>query len=400
MDFRGKKSTETAMLQALNDWTQILDSGASLDVVYFDFSKAFERVCHFKLRAKLEMVGIHPRIISWISAFLHDRCFSVRINQCYSAPRKVHSGVPQGCVLSPVLFNIYTYELPGLISASGIKCVQFADDLKMYHAAVSLNSISLMQNAISIVEQWSKVWNLLLSKEKTKVLHLGKGDPSHSYTIDDSEIEKVNQLLDLGFLINKDLTFESHCDQVASKAMGVVHNLFRSLSTRNTSVLIKAYKTYVRPILEYGTSVFSPHKKKSAVKLEKVQNSFTRKLLIRKEGFVYSAIPSSTSRNKKFGLDSLAVRRRRNDLVMVHKILHEFCGLNKEDFFEMRQSRTRGGEEKIVLHNARTAARRNFFVNRAGSDYLKLDKKVTIPYKIGSFVRTADRFVKTQAPTS
>lgn len=88
------------MLQSFNDWTVYLDEGSCVDVVYFDFCKAFDKVPHDLLLHRLQVVGIHPRITLWIKAFLSDRFFMVRVNPSFSAPRRVLSGVPQGCVLS------------------------------------------------------------------------------------------------------------------------------------------------------------------------------------------------------------------------------------------------------------------------------------------------------------
>lgn len=76
------------------------------------------------------MVGIRPRIAAWIRAFLTNRSFSVRLNSAFSTTRQVPSGVPQGGVLSPVLFNIYTYELASIVSAADVACCAFADDFK------------------------------------------------------------------------------------------------------------------------------------------------------------------------------------------------------------------------------------------------------------------------------
>ncbi|PIO71154.1 hypothetical protein TELCIR_06956 [Teladorsagia circumcincta] len=92
--FQKGKSTVTAMLQSLNDWTSYIDSGMGLDVVYLDFEKAFDKVSHHKLISKLIMVGIHPRIIAWIEAFLANRTFAVRVKTVFSEPKPVYRLTP------------------------------------------------------------------------------------------------------------------------------------------------------------------------------------------------------------------------------------------------------------------------------------------------------------------
>ena len=84
---------------------------------------------------------------------------------------------------------------------------------------------------------------------------------------------------------------------IAQKACKAMHNLFRALTTKKPQVLLQAFESYVRPIMEYGTVVFNPHKKTTSDKLEKVQNAFTRRLLTRVIGFIYDEIPSWKERN-------------------------------------------------------------------------------------------------------
>ena len=118
-----------------------------------------------------------------------------------------------------------------------------------------------------------------------------------------------------------------------------------------------------------------PHKKADILVLERVQNSFTRKVLIRSMGFKYSSIPDSVTRNKMLNLDSLEARRDRNDLILAHKILSNQTGLDSKDFFTTISSNTRGPQNKILLKLPKTSYRRNFFAYRAGSKYMKILEK-------------------------
>ncbi|EYC06910.1 hypothetical protein Y032_0073g764 [Ancylostoma ceylanicum] len=320
--FQKGKSTVTAMIQVLNDWTSLVDEGKNVDVIYFDFCKAFDKVSHEKLLYKLCRVGVHPRIVSWIKAFLSNRTFTVRVNGSSSNPRYAYSGVPQGGVLSPVLFNVYTHELPQILHDSGVGFCFFADDLKIYRSVDSNEDTAFLQNTIGLVEEWSQNWDLPLSKEKTKVLRLGSHISSCNYTLAGTPVANVEKVRDLGFIVTSNLGFDSHCQDIASKAMKLVHNLFRALSTRNSMVYLKAYKSFIRPMLEYGTPVFCPHSRKSIERLEQVQNTFTRKLMVRIVGFSYDKIPNRNERNKNFGLKKLSFRRKVNDLLLLHKIVH------------------------------------------------------------------------------
>ena len=384
------------MLQSLNDWTPSLDQSKSVDIVYVDFSKAFDRVPHDKLLYKLHVVGIHPRIIAWIRSFLSKRSFAVRINSEFSKLRPVTCGVPQGGVLSPLLFNLYTYDLAPLLLSTGIKCTAFADDLKIYHSFSDHAETQRMCLALRKLSLWSSMWGLPLSPEKTKVLHLGPKNPSIQYAIDDMCIQEVSEIRDLGFWVTKDLSFDRHCEVISKKATRVLFNLLRGLSTRKASTLVQAYKSYVRPILEYGTSIFNPHKCSMVHKLEKVQNTFTRRLMTRVMGFVYDQIPSSRERNANFNLQSLAYRRRKFDLILFHKIFTGHCKLRPSLFYTCRPSLTRGNAVKYHVLRAKHNVRYHFFANRAGGEYFRLHNINPFPIQLKSFVKALDTYLSRQ----
>ena len=173
--FSTGKSTITQMLESLNDWTLAMSQKQNVDIIYFDFEKAFDKVPHGKLLRKLHVLGLHPKIIEWIREFLTNRCFRVHLNNTFSSPRVICSGVPQGSVLSPVLFTIYAYDLPESVSSFGVQCKMFADDVKIYKSVSCEEDARNLQLAINTIVSWSNGWNLPLSATKTKVLHLGAG---------------------------------------------------------------------------------------------------------------------------------------------------------------------------------------------------------------------------------
>ncbi|EYC22313.1 hypothetical protein Y032_0017g3278 [Ancylostoma ceylanicum] len=77
---------------------------------------------------------------------------------------------------------------------------------------------------------------------------------------------------DLGFLLTNDLNFDQHCEQIATKAMGATYRLFKALTTRDISVLLCAYRSYIRPLLEYGTVIFNPYKQIFLLQLIGIRN--------------------------------------------------------------------------------------------------------------------------------
>jgi len=126
--FVSGRSCLTNLLEVLEAWTRILDSGYGVDVIYLNYKKAFDTVPHRRLLLKLSMFGIDDSTLQWIMSFLEDRQVRVLIRGTCSHWVEVLSGVPQGSVLGPLLFLIYVNDLPEWIKTN---IEMFADDTKL-----------------------------------------------------------------------------------------------------------------------------------------------------------------------------------------------------------------------------------------------------------------------------
>ena len=127
--FRAGRSTLDQLILVYDCISTWYDEGSAVDLLLFDFSKAFDVVSHSVLLTKLKLLGIDSNLIAWIEAFLTGRTMSVAIRDAHSRPRQVLSGVPQGSVLGPILFLLFVNHI-----AANLSCQFkiFADDLKMY----------------------------------------------------------------------------------------------------------------------------------------------------------------------------------------------------------------------------------------------------------------------------
>lgn len=243
------KSTESNLLECINDWTDYLDNSKCCDVIYFDFAKAFDRVDHSKLLLKISKLKFHPMVCKWLEEYLSDRSFQVKIGSSFSSSRTVKSGVPQGGVLSPVLFALYTADLPPILEDCGVVCQQFADDIKIYRKLDCIDDHTIIQDALNKILEWSVVWKLPLAPEKTVHMRIGTSNFPSNYNLGLHDLDEVSFVRDLGFHYNNKLDFSAHYRSLYSKATARTYQIFKGLSTNDKDVLLKVFKSYIRPIM-------------------------------------------------------------------------------------------------------------------------------------------------------
>ena len=145
------KSCLTNLLETLEDITASIDEGSEIDMIYLDFSKAFDSVLYRRLLKKLEAHGIKGKILSWIKDFLIGRKQQVVVNGIKSKKSDVISGVPQGSVLGPSLFVLYITDIDIGIRSNIQK---FADDTKIYRQIDSEDDIKILQEDLIKLEEW------------------------------------------------------------------------------------------------------------------------------------------------------------------------------------------------------------------------------------------------------
>jgi len=326
--FFKNRSTCTNVLESLNDWTVVLQDNDALTVVYIDFRKAFDTVSHPKLTSKLKSYGISGSLLSWFQEYLHDRSHCTHIGKTCSVFLPMLSGIMiQGSVIGPLLFLIFINDLIVLSASVGISVKVFADDMKVYvRVTGSIDSIKL-QLALDLLTDWASIWQLQLSVDKCFTLNLGKPKCDVASHIDSNILPVVGlqTCRDLEVTVCSDLTPAVHIDQIVAKAHQRANNILCYFVSRDPQSLTKAFITYVRPLLEYNSIIWSPYLKQEIDRIEQVQRRFSKRLRgLRTYTYV--------NRLKLLELPSLELRRLRNDLAWCYRIVFGLTVLKFDDF--------------------------------------------------------------------
>ena len=169
------------------------------------------------------------------------------------------SGVPQGSVIGPLLFNLYVNDVTDTHDRSTVTTKIFAEDLKMYSELSNINSDFNLQLHLDLINTWSTLWQLTISQTKCNSLLLGHAKHKLSLSIANAAISNTSLIVDLGVTFDQDLKFKSHVCNIVKKAKQRACLIHRCFISRSIPNLIRAFKTYVRPLLEYAPQIWSPH---------------------------------------------------------------------------------------------------------------------------------------------
>ena len=245
------------------------------------------------------------------------------VDKCLSSRVSVQSGVVQGSVLGPLLFILFIDDVTHLLDAPAT-CQLYADDMKLY-STVELSNHNSIASSLLKLKLWSENWQLGININKCSVMHLCLKNPGLQYCIGSIALPNITSFCDLGITYNDKISFREHIDLKVAKAYQRIYLIFRGFVSRNISLLKQAYVTYVRPLLEYCTPVWSPYLIKDNTKIENVQEYFTRRL------FPQNTL-NYTDRLKILNLESLEQRRLKFDLKMYFQIIHGLVNLDKDNF--------------------------------------------------------------------
>ena len=215
-------------------------------------------ISHLKLLLKLHRYGIRGSTLKWIQAFLSYRTQTIDIDNEKSTTVPVTSGVPLGSVLGPIFFLIYINHLPDKTRS---KVWLFVDETAIYLAVSSLEDAQILQQDLYHLNLRELDWDMELNPSKCVVIHITRSRtpvPSH-YLLHGQVLESVAGSKYLGVEISNNLSFNNHIQNVTTSASQSLGFLKRNIRSKNPVLREMAYKTLVRQLVEFSSSVWSPY---------------------------------------------------------------------------------------------------------------------------------------------
>ena len=389
--FRAGRSTMDQLLLVYSEVSKRVDEGSAVDVILFDYSKAFDVVCHDILLAKLRLIGVRGEILDWISSFLSERVMRVSALGLLSQPRDVLSGVPQGSVLGPLLFLVYINHV-----GANLTCDYkiFADDLKIYACVhrrsgpSQLPSDADIQSDIDLLFNTFMSWGLMMNPKKCAVLSFSRAYSDlipAEYFLNGLVIPSVESHLDLGVTVDTDLKFHSHIRSVVRKAGGLAQNFLKSTVCREPEFMLFLLTVHIRPIIEYCSCVWATGYQGDLRLLESVQRRWTKQISSVK-GLGYA------DRLHALNLYSVKGRLMRADLIQYWKIFNGLSRIAAEDLFVLSpRHATRGHCYKIFMQATNTDVRKRFFNVRSVPAWNSLPEHVVTAPNLSSFKKLLEK---------
>jgi hypothetical protein len=382
--FRRGHSCLTNLLTFLERVTQWIDEGKPVDVIYLDYSKAFDKVAHARLLMKIKAHGIGEKMARWIEQWLDNRVQRVVVKGSASEWSSVTSGVPQGSVLGPTLFILYVNDIEENITSSVLK---FADDTKIFYPVDRSEASFTLQDDLHNLSTWSSKWQMLFNVDKCGCMHLGYGNPHYDYFLDDTVMRSVEEEKDLGVIMHSSLKFSQHCASAVKKANRVLGIIKKNFKSRDKEFILKMYKSLVRPHLDYCSQVWRPYHQRDIDLIENVQKR-TLKLIHGYKELNYE------EQLRRARLTTLECRRLRGDLLETFKILRGFENVDKDDFFTCADNTRRGHNFKLYKERSRLDCRKYFFSQRIVNTWNRLPETAVNAQSVNVFKSQVDKFLR------
>lgn len=367
--YRPSHSTETALLKVTNDIKNIIDNKQVCLLAMLDLSAAFDTIDHQILVKRLENdFGISGMALQWFSSYLANRFQAVKIGRELSEYVPLGFGVPQGSVLGPLLFTLYTQPLTRILEKHGMQFHFYADDCQLYKGARGQDLsqvVNAMENCISEVKQWMTSNMLKINDDKTEIIIFGTRSSlvkigNVTVNVNGHSIPACERVKNLGVVLDRELSMASQISSLCKNtflSLKRIRNVRKYLTTDVTKTLVSSL-TLSR--IDYCNALLTGIPDCSLSKLQICQNSAAR--LIKKVGRRISAKPLLHS------LHWLPIRSRIRYKIAVFcfKCLNDLAPLYLSELLQvhkpLRSLRSSADDKTLVIprKNLKTYGDRSF----------------------------------------
>ena len=286
-------------------------SGRYTLLILLDLSAAFDTVDHERLLNDLSSFGVREGALSVLSSYLRDRYFRVSVGHAVSEQFPLHCGVPQGSVLGPILFIVYTRQLAHVLEAHGVRYHFYADDSQIYLEVDSDNIVDVSERVLALMSD-IKVWmlqrRLKLNENKTEITII-KGNMRHSISEDfgalvlgDSMVRPLEVVKNLGVILDSSLKLDKHVSMIVKSCNFQLRNLYAVKRFLNKESLITLVHSLVISKVDYCNSLFIGLSHHVLRKLQSILNRAAR--------LIYSLAPGTPTTGYLIDLHWLPVKAR------------------------------------------------------------------------------------------
>ena len=282
--FRGGHSTSHALCRVVQDTLQAYNKKQCTVLLLIDIEKAYDSVWHNGLIYKLqEVCKLSPYIVALIKSFISARHIMVRVNESYSSKIRLSAGVPQGAILSPLLFNLYTSDIP---SHPMTRLLLYANDTVIYgQFFYAQTAAQRVRYHLGKLLEYYKTWKIKINADKTKTINFNRKFTNNKIItkikIHDKTIEEKNSVKYLGVTLDKRLSFAPHISQTISRTYATLNKLYPLVNRRSrlsTDNKLGLYKTIFRPIMTYACVSWNLISDTQCKRLQTTQNKLLRLL--------------------------------------------------------------------------------------------------------------------------
>lgn len=320
--FMTNRSTTSNLAYISQYISNAINDRGQIDVIYTDFSKAFDSIDHVLLIRKLQTFGFSDSLGCLISSYLSDRQQFVTFNGFRSNFYTAASGVPQGSNIGPLLFLIFINDLPDLL---GCEKLLFADDLKIFTKIKTPTDCSHLQADLLVLQKWCTQNALSLNIAKCKIVTytLKKNAIKYNYSINNELLGRCDSVKDLGVTFDSQFSFIPHIDLTISIALKMLGFICRNCNSFTDEDALKSlYFALVRSRLDYAAIVWQPLSDCHKFALERVQRKFLKFLTFRKTGTYPPRGYDNQLLLREFSMTSLETRRGVLGVTFLHKLLN------------------------------------------------------------------------------